>query len=167
MVSKSAPIGQPTTDRSPSRYTGRHRVYNTLVADLEDIVTVSEKRMIALMRQSLQDVIDNAQQAAGKGGRMRVDTGFLRASGQASLTGMPTGPARGDKDAKPGQYKYDGENVIAVLGKLKLGSVFYFGWTANYAQYREVYDGFLEGALQHWQRIVAFNTDTIRNRIKK
>lgn len=167
MVSKSAPIGQPTADPSPNRYAGRSRVYNSLVTDLEDIVMVSEKRMIALMRQSLQDVIDNAQQPAAKGGRMRVDTGFLRASGQASLTGMPTGPARGDPNAKPGQYGWNGDAVVAAIGKLKMGAVLYFGWTANYAQYREIYDGFLEGALQHWQRIVTFNTDIIRERIKK
>lgn len=145
------------------------RSYNSgrLVADIEDIVRVSEKRMIALMRQSLSDVIDNAQTAVAKGGRMRVDTGFLRASGQPSLTGMPQGPSRGERK-EPGSYPYDeGSRVTAVLGEMKFGATFFFGWTAAYARYREVYDGFLEGALQHWGRIVAFNTDEIRRRITK
>lgn len=145
------------------------RAYNNghgFTQQVEDIIAVSEKRMTALMRQSLQDVIDNAQTPTAKGGRMRVDTGFLRASGQASLSGMPQGPGRGESD-KPGSYAYDTNNVVIQLGKLKIGDTFYFGWTANYARYRELYDGFLEGALMHWGRIVAFNTDAIRERIKK
>lgn len=99
---------------------------------------------------------------------MRVDTGFLRASGQASLNGMPTGPVRGDSTDK---HHYDnGEKVSPTvtlnLGELKLGSTLFFGWTANYAIYREAYDGFLEGATQNWQKIVNTVTDEIRERIK-
>ncbi len=157
------------------RYKSRQRAYRSLAADIEDIVAVSEKRMIALMRQSLQDVINEAQLATAKGGRMRVDTGFLRASGQASLTGLPTGPSMKPDEAT--RHSFDDGNaplhpsVVLLLGKgddgLKMGATFYYGWTANYARYRELYDGFLEGALQNWSRIVAFNTDTIRQRIKK
>lgn len=158
------------------RYYGRKRAYQGLKADIEDIVAATDKRMLALMRQSLQDVINEAQLPVAKGGRMRVDTGFLRASGQASLSGMPTGPVRGDPNALPGSYPSadnysDTASIALVLGEhaegLKIGSIFYFGWTANYAKYREVYDGFLEGALQHWARVVAFNTETIRERIKQ
>lgn len=148
------------------RYTGRQRAYGHLTADIEDFVATSEKRMIALMRESIQDVVLNAQTPVGKGGRMRVDTGFLRASGQASLTGMPTGPTRGELTA-PGSYGYNENTVTVKLGDLKIGQTFHFGWTAEYAKYRELYDGFLEGALQNWARIVAFNTDSIRQRIKK
>lgn len=148
------------------RYSGRRRAYKSMAADIEDIVTVSEKRMVALMRQSIQDVVINAQTATSKGGRMRVDTGFLRASGQASLTGMPSGPGRGELE-QPGSYAWSDSDIDVTLGKLAIGSIFYFGWTANYAKYRELYDGFLEGALQNWSRIVAFNTDSIRQRIKK
>lgn len=148
------------------RYYGRQRAYKSFSAQVEDIVAVSEKRMVALMRQSLQDVINNAQTPVAKGGRMRVDTGFLRASGQASLNGMPTGPTRGERDA-PNSYNFDDRNVEVRLGELKFGATFFFGWTAEYARYRELFDGFLEGALQHWARIVAINTDTIRQRIKK
>lgn len=174
-TTRSAPIGRPTSDASRGRYVGRRRNYSNLAADIEDFVEVCDKRMVALMRQSLSDVIDNAQLAAGKGGRMRVNTGFLRASGQASLTGMPTGPIRGEL-TEPGAYrsvdKYSDTVKVALLigehsGGMKLGDTFYFGWTAAYAQYRELFDGFLEGALQHWHRIVAFNTDTIRERIKQ
>lgn len=147
------------------------RAYPSFSLQMEDIVTVSEKRMLAVVRQSLQDVIINASQSTAKGGRMRVDTGFLRASGQASLTGMPTGPTRGELKAK-GAYKSADDYSVTVsvsksLSDLELGSTFFFGWTAAYARYRELYDGFLEGALQHFDRYVAFNTDTVRQRVKK
>lgn len=147
------------------QYYGRERSYGSLTADIEDFVAVSEKRMLAIMRQSIQDTVDNAQVPVAKGGRMRVDTGFLRASGSGSLVGMPTGPGRGELTA-PNSYSYDGEPLVGVLGKMKFGDTFHFGWVANYARYRELYDGFLEAALRNWARIVAINTDTLRQRIK-
>jgi hypothetical protein len=146
--------------------TGFRRAYGHFQADIEDFVTTSEKRMIALMRASIQDVVLNAQQPVGKGGRMRVDTGFLRASGQSSLNGMPSGPTRGELTA-PGSYEFNPNTVQVTLGNMQIGVTFHFGWTANYARYRELYDGFLEGSLQNWGRIVAFNTDDMRQRIKK
>lgn len=161
-----------------SRYYGRSRAYQGISADIDAIILTTNKRLLAVMRQSISDVINEAQLATKKGGKMRVDTGFLRASGQASLSGMPQGPGRGE----PGkEYPYDQrtstggvgatisgtENIIATLGNLQIGHVFYFGWTANYARYRELYDGFLESALRNWGRIVAINTDSLRQRIKK
>lgn len=145
-------------------YAGRSRAYSPLKADIEDFVRVSEERMLAVMQSSLQDVVDNVQQPVAKGGRMRVRTGFLRASGRASLQGFPSGPSVRESDV-PNSYAWDGEAVSATLIKMKFGDTFYFGWTANYAAYRELYDGFLEGAMQNWARIVAFNTDTLRKRI--
>lgn len=150
-----------------ARYVGRQRAYSNLKADIEDIIATCEKRLMAVMRQSLQDVTLEASLATAKGGRMRVDTGFLRASGMASLTGMPSGPVRPPDDALPGSFVYDeGAQVMAALANMEMGDTFHYGWTAEYARYRELYDGFLEGALQHWPRIVAFNTDSVRQRIK-
>ncbi len=142
------------------------RANTSFEAQVDAIVVTTEKRMVALMRQSLQDVVNEAQQPVAKGGRMRVDTGFLRASGQSSLNGMPTGLSIKPSGATRGSIPSDTQQTVATLGKMKFGQVFHFGWTANYAKYRELYDGFLEGALQHWSRIVTFNTDTIRQRIK-
>lgn len=153
-----------------ARYHGRQRAYSTLTADIEAFVKRSDERIVAIARASIQDVIINAQQAVKKGGRMRVDTGFLRASGQPSLTGMPSGPLRGEMTA-PNSYPSPDDYskataVIVTIGKLEMGNTFFFGWTAGYAKYRELYDGFLEGSLQNWARIVAFNTDDLRNRLK-
>lgn len=130
---------------------------------VDAIVKATDKRMTALVRESVQDVIEIAQTPTGKGGKMRVDTGFLRASGQSSLTGMPTGPARGDPN---GSYAFNERTVQLSLAKFKLGATFFFGWTAAYAKYREAYDGFLESAVMRWPSIVAANCEKIKKRIK-
>ena len=129
----------------------------------DEIVENATKRMEAVIRQSVQEIVDIAQKPVAKGGKMRVDTGFLRASGQMSLSGVPTGPTRPADDAAPGQYQPDVTSVVISLGKFKLGDTIYFGWTANYAKYREVYDGFLASAVQNWPAIVAKNIKAVQS----
>lgn len=95
---------------------------------------------------------------------MRVDTGFLRASGQASLTGMPTGPGRGSPD---GTYPPDTTSVIVTIANAKVGEDrIFFGWTANYARYRESRDAFLRLAVQKWDQIVSSNVAKAKARFK-
>lgn len=140
---------------------------STFAADIEGIAELTDRRLLAVARASFSDVIDIAQTPTAKGGRMRVDTGYLRASGQFSLNGMPTGGVRGADNAV--KYQYDDGNKplnVTLLDTAKIGAVFHFGWTANYARYREVFDGFLEGALQHWGTIVTYHVDQARERIK-
>ena len=152
------------------RYSGRRRSYKSFVAEVDEWVKETEKRLDAVMRLSVQDVINEAQLPVAKGGRMRVDTGFLRASGRASINGMPSGTAVRENDGK-GAYD-DGTappntSVTLALSQFTVGKTFYFGWVANYAKYRELYDGFLEGATRNWSRIVTFNVDYVKQRAKK
>jgi hypothetical protein len=117
--------------------------------------------------QSTQELINEVQKPVGKGGKMRVDTGFLRASGQMSLTGMPTGPVRGRKrtpeEAKDKViYETKPAAVVKLGNEFQLGNSIFFGWVANYAKYREAYDGFLISGIQNWQSIV----DRVTARIK-
>lgn len=118
------------------------------------------KRMQALVISSTVDLIEIAQTPTGKGGKMRVDTGFLRASGVYSFNGLPSGPARGAPDQ---QYNYN-PVAEADLAGFNLGQTIWFGWTANYAKYREAYDGFLISALQRWQEIVDKRCEEIQRR---
>lgn len=126
-------------------------------ATIRRFVAETSETLDAVFRQSTQELIADIQTPVAKGGRMRVDTGFLRASGQASLTGMPTGPVRPPENAKPGQYS-DGAEVptltIVTIAKAKAGDTIFFGWTANYAIYREAKDAFLRLGVQKWQQIV-------------
>ncbi|QWY83156.1 hypothetical protein [Rhizobium phage RHph_X2_24] len=119
-------------------------------AEVDRIVVNTEKRMLMVMQQSLLNAVNEMQTPVAKGGRMRVDTGFLRASGQSSLNGMPTGPSRNPG----GSDNWNSGQTEATIGKITFGSVFFFGWTAEYAKYREAYDGFMSATLQNWQSIV-------------
>lgn len=120
-------------------------------ATIDKFVTESEQKMLIVARESIKAVVDESQTTVSDGGKMRVDTGFLRSTGLASLNAPPIGPSVRDKTQK---YSWSGDSVTATLARMKFGDVFYFGWTANYAKYREVYDGFLISALQNFQQYV-------------
>lgn len=139
----------------------------SFTAEVEDFIRQSEDRMLTVMRAAINDVVDDAQTPVSKGGRMRVDTNFLRASGRAALNAVPSGPSVKPNDAAPNSYTYDGDAVASVLAKMKLGDTFFFGWTANYVRYRETYDGFLGAALQNWSKYVARRTEQLRMKVMK
>lgn len=110
------------------------------------------RRLLAVFRQSVQETIHSANVPVGQGGKMRVDTGFLRNSGQASLDRMPSGPGKGGARAYRSQVA--GEPIEIVIRKAELGDTIWFGWTANYARIREYHDGFLRSAVQRWDKTV-------------
>lgn len=131
-------------------------------AVVDEWVLKSERRMDAIMKQSAQEVINEAQTPVAKGGHMRVDTGFLRASGSVSLNGLPSGPSR---PAAPGGT-YEPADISLEIAKAKLGDTIFFGWVANYARAREAKDGFARLAAQNWSKIVARVTAQAKARIK-
>lgn len=140
----------------------------TFEAQVADWVTRTSEALTAVARQSIQDVINEASLTKGKGGKMPIDTGFLRASGRSSLTGWPSGP-----DENPEKLPYPSEDnysltgtIQADLAALDLGDTFYFGWTAVYALRQEMYNGFMGSALQNWQSIVDDNVIELRRRFK-
>lgn len=139
----------------------------TATAQTSAFVMATVKRMRALVLQSTQELTDEIQTPTAKGGKMRVDTGFLRASGQLSLTGMPSGPGVGRKrkadDPEGPLYESEPTDAaIAQIANFELGQTIFFGWTANYAKYREAYDGFLASGIQNWQSIVTRVTNEIQ-----
>lgn len=135
-------------------------------AQIDRFILKTRRRMKAVVRGSVQDVVFEANTTTTKGGKMRVDTGFLRASGRISLTGMPSGPSRPPQDAGDATYTLDEASITAGLAGVDLGDVIYFGWSAEYARHREVYDGFLESALMNWQKIVDVNVRKVKAAIR-
>lgn len=125
----------------------------TFTAQIDDWVRKSRARMLAVAQTATKSVIDDAQTPVAKGGRMRVDTGFLRNSGKLSLNGLPSGPSQQIEGMPAAQ------NIDALLGTTALGQDIFFGWTAEYARFRESKDAFLGLAAQKWplyvQRAVA------------
>lgn len=136
------------------------------------IVDRNVKVLEAVAKQSINDLVIRAQlqgpsvanPGGGKGGDMPVDWGFLRASGAASLSGFPSGPSVNPKTTK---YEWEDTNTIAVIGRMKLGDTFYFGWTAEYAVAMNVRYGFMDKAVQNWQTYVRKNAENAAKRVKK
>lgn len=129
---------------------------------IDNWVRETEVRMLSVVQQSLDALIKDMQIPLAKGGKMHVKTGFLRTSGIGAIGSMPRGPGRGDPN---GRYNWEPGALAAVLAKLKLGDNFYWGWTANYALYREAYDGFMEASLMKWQQFVDKSVAELQRRI--
>lgn len=126
-----------------------------------------EGRMRAVAARSVQAVVARAQVTTGQGGRMRIDTGFLRASIQANVGGMPSGETQPRKGAQKGEYpvgeQVAGEPVSVTLLRWDPShEVLFVGWTANYARHREAQDGFLRGAVEPWDEIVRKVTTRVK-----
>lgn len=127
----------------------------SFAAQVSEAVAKYEKRMEATFKSSVQDLVEEVTKPVAKGGRMRVDTGFLRSSLMASTAQMPLANAARPRDGT--NYDLDEGAIEAVIIGAELGDTIYLGFTANYARPREYYDGFVEGAALQWAQIVDRN----------
>ena len=116
-----------------------------------------ESRLRAVARTAVQDTVSIAQRTRPEGGRMRIDTGFLRASIQAALHSMPSGPTKNE-----GNRTYPVGSVVAgapisvtlLRWDPNKEQKLFVGWTSNYAAIRESKDGFMRGAVEQWDQTV-------------
>ena len=128
---------------------------STFTAQIKGFTDRAKEKIEAVVKQSAQEVFSIAQTPVAQGGRMPVDTGFLRNSLVAELNGATVA---GGADAY----------VLAVAG-MDLGDVIFGGWTAEYARFQEYGTSrmagnyFMLGAAQQWQAIVARNAEIVRN----
>ena len=129
---------------------------STFSADVDDWIAKSQALSMAVLQQATQAVISEANTPVAKGGRMRVDTGFLRNSLKAKIGSMPSGTATAGN--------WSDSEVVLTLTRLQPGQVFYAGWLANYARPREHYDGVLRMAAQKWQDQVDAAARQLRQR---
>ncbi|WP_367346450.1 hypothetical protein [Stenotrophomonas bentonitica] len=121
---------------------------------------------LAIFRESAQRLMEEAGTPEGQGGRMPVDTGFLRNSRAASLDGMPSD---------------GGLDPPLVFAEMELGQTVWAGWTAKYAMrmehgfygedskgrtYAQAGKGFARAAAQRWDFIVAEVTAEIRGKMR-
>lgn len=125
--------------------------FSNLTTQIDRIVIRTQDRLLAVTKQALYDTISESQEPRAKGGRMPVVTGFLRLTGIAKLNGIPSGPSRGEKNKT---YSWDENTILATISRLKIGDVFYFGWSAIYARKQNARHGFLDAALMNWQKHV-------------
>lgn len=128
----------------------------TFASEVKKHTEEYRKRIRIVARESVQETVEMAQKSIYKGGRMRVDTGFLRASVQGGIDQMPSGPVVNEL----GRSFRDGEQIagepvsVTLLKWEPADQVLFIGWTANYARHREYQDGFLRGATELWGKTV-------------
>ena len=135
----------------------------TFTASLAQFRDKTKAQMQAVLSASVQDVLEEAQKPVAQGGRMPVDTGFLRNSLVCELNGSQIGT---------GATSY----TLAAAG-MEPGDIARFGWTAAYALRMELgFVGedslgrtfnqqgrhFVEGAAAQWPQIVAKNIGRLK-----
>jgi hypothetical protein len=126
----------------------------SFTAQLDAFAQKTERRMLAVARESIQDVMDDAQTPVAQGGRMPVDTGFLRNSVASGLNGS---------FGAPGPESY----TLSISG-MQLGDTVRFAWTADYAIYQELGaqgragKHFVGVAAAKWPQFVAANAARLR-----
>jgi hypothetical protein len=81
-------------------------------------------------------IVNQAQRPKARGGRMPVDTGYLRRSIRGALNTRPS-----ESDGTP----------LAALLEAGLDGDVMIGWHANYAGFQEIRSGFMRGALDNAQ----------------
>jgi len=130
-------------------------------AQVEKLAKRYEGRMRAIARTAVQDTVSMAQRPKNSGGHMPIQTGFLRASIQAAIHDMPSGPT-GNEGGHGGRRKFSSmENVAGEPVSVTLlrwhpnnGDPLFVGWTANYARYMEAKYGFMRLAAGKWESTV-------------
>lgn len=127
---------------------------------VDKFIEKSAVATLAVVQDAAQEMAIDANTPVAKGGRLRVDTGFLRNSIAARVGSLPQGP-----NLKPDGYSkpsWDSSAVTSVIMSMELGQKLYIGWSAEYAIYRENQDGFARLAAMSWPQYVAKATAKIK-----
>ena len=119
-------------------------------------VAKSEARLDAVWKTAAQDIAREMQTPSAKGGKMRVDSSFLRNSFSADINKTPSGN---------GETPYTSGPISIVVNRAKIGDTVVFGWSANYAIYVEARFSFLRSAAQNWQQIVIKAAQKVKTRV--
>ena len=117
----------------------------------------SQARLEAVFREAAQEIVKEVQTPRKKGGKMPVDTSFLRNSFAAEVNKIPSGD--GDSAYKKGP-------ISIVINRAVIGDRVVFGWAASYAIYMESKYSFLRSAAQNWQQIVDRSAQKVKTRVE-
>lgn len=128
----------------------------TDLRDIGALLDKYERQMTYVAKDATQSVVAAAQLERNQGGKLPVDTGFLRSSIAAALGTIPSGPVKGDPNRR-----YPAGTIGAQLIRWKPAQEnIYVGWSAVYARKMEYRYGFLRSATQRWDSFV--NESTLR-----
>lgn len=128
-------------------------------AQVDSWTRETKGQTVAVFRESAQRVTEVIQTPVAKGGAMRVDTGFLRASLSASIAGdipalrdNPAPRRAGDPDGP--KFAYGPGPVSLVIMGAEIGDRITFAYAANYAAYVENRYAMVRLGAQRWPQIV-------------
>ena len=119
-------------------------------------VAKSEARLDAVWKTAAQDIAREMQTPRAKGGRMPVDTSYLRNSFSADINKTPSGN---------GNSAYTSGPISIVINRAKIGDQVVFGWAAQYSIYMEAKYSFVRHAAQNWQQIVNKAAQKVKARV--
>ena len=119
-------------------------------------VAKSQARLEAVWKTAAQDIAKEIQTPRAKGGKMPVDTGFLRNSFAADVNKVPSG--NGSTDYKSGP-------ISIVINRAKIGDTVVFGFASQYSIYMEARYSFVRHAAQNWQQIVNKAAQKVKTRV--
>lgn len=112
--------------------------------DIKAHTEKARKRLAYVAKTATLAVCNDARDPIAKSGRMPVDTGNLRNSMVASLSGIPMGETEGNENKS-------GDDVAAMLVRWKPGqTLFYAGFPPKYARAMERRYGYMRGAVIKW-----------------
>lgn len=114
-------------------------------------VSEAESRQLSVVREAAQDMAVEANTPREKGGRLPVDTSFLRSTLRAKRNNKPRG--KGENTGRAPR-EWDAGVIALTLQRLQLGDRLVMGWTANYAEYMEARYMFMRSAAQQWPQFV-------------
>lgn len=126
-------------------------------SQIDKWTTLSQNRMEAVFRQSAQDLGIEVNNPKAKGGKLPVDTGFLRASFGAQVNGTPKGSGTND---------FNPQALIVAIQRAVLGDEITFGYSANYAKKQEAVNGFIRLNVQEWPQIVTKAVKKVKREYK-
>lgn len=128
-------------------------------AQIEDWAKNSEALLEGIFHEASQRVTDAMTLARGLGGNLPVDTGYLRASIQASNVAPP--PINPGSSGNAGQkYAFNSGPIALTINNTKLGGTVWVCATANYSTHVEFGTSkqpaalFVTQAAQRWPQIV-------------
>ena len=137
----------------------------TFERDVKRLTDKYRKRLRATARTAVQDLEGEITATRGEGGRLRVDTGFLRASLGWDVGSLPSGPTSSPGGDIPAGATLTGVPLTVALAQWDFNQPLFGGFSASYARPREAKDGFVRGGVEKWDTIVDSAAKRVRARI--
>ena len=134
---------------------------STFSAQIDAWVRETKERQTAVFRESSQRITEEILLPVAKGGHMRVETGFLRASLSASLDGaLPQLAARPESAVEASRasgapsIQFDSSPVTLTISNADIGDKITFAFAANYARHVENRFAMVRLGAQRWPQAV-------------